>query len=329
MVRQKLQNILVTGAAGFIGSALIPVLLSENYRVTAIDHLHSGRIQDLEPFFSREHFRFIRLDLLDDKKLTDTVKECDLVFHLAGNVDVRTGYLNTEVDFLNNIVATRNLLESMRASDRCKKIIFTSSSVVYGEPNVLPTPESYGPLKPISLYGASKLSCEALLSGYVGMFGIDAVIFRLANVVGSYSDHGVIFDFFHKLKKSDGKFLEILGDGDQKKSYLYIKDCIDALMIGIDQFNSGLEIFNLGSDDQIDTNTIAQIIIDKLAVHPEIKHTSESNDGRGWPGDIKNMLLSTEKLKTTGWRINYSSKDTVSLVIKNMINQYHDVDRSR
>src|SRR5438093_5429403 len=174
----------------------------------------------------------------------------------------------------------------MKSSDRCKKIIFTSSSVVYGEPRVFPTPENYGPLKPISLYGASKLASEALISGYVGTFGIDAVIFRLANVIGPFIEHGVIFDFFRKLKQSHGKYLEVLGDGNQKKSYLYIDDCINALAIGLHKFGSGLEIFNVGSDDQVDTNTIARIIITELELQPEITYSSALQDGRGWIGDI-------------------------------------------
>ena len=167
-------------------------------------------------------------------KLAQVVKECDLIYHLAANVEVREGHLNTDIDFLNNIVATRNVLESMR-ENRCKKIIFTSSSVVYGEHPTMPTSEDYGPLKPISLYGASKFACEALISGYVGTFGIEAVIFRLANVIGPNSGHGVISDFFRKLKESNGKYLEILGDGKQNKSYLYIDDCINALMLGLNR----------------------------------------------------------------------------------------------
>jgi len=321
------KNILVTGGAGFIGSALVPLLLSKNYRVTVVDHLSTSRLQNLNPFFTLEKFKFIQLDLLDYRKLTEVVKECDIVFHLAANVDVRKGRLNTEVDFLNNIVATRNVLESMRISDRCKKIIFTSSSVVYGESAVIPTPESYGPLKPISLYGASKLACEALISGYVGTFGIQSVIFRLANIVGSSIGHGVIFDFFRKLKQSDGKYLEILGDGNQKKSYLYIEDCVNALAFGLNQLGSGLEILNVGSDDQIDTNTVAQIIITELGLHPEITHTSELKDGRGWIGDIKNMLLSTDKLKKIGWQINHSSKDTVSVTVKKIIEHNQNKDK--
>ena len=208
----------------------------------------------------------------------------------------------------------------MRMSEICKKIIFTSTSAIYGEASLIPTPEDYGPLKPISMYGASKLACEALISGYAGTFGIEAVIFRLANVVGPSSTHGVIFDFFTKLAHSDGKYLEILGDGTQKKSYLYIDDCIDALAnIGFRRFDSKLEIFNVGSDDQIDTNSIARIIIEELGLQTEIRYPSQQNDGRGWIGDIKNMLLSTDKLKKTGWRNNHSSKDSVSLTAKNII----------
>lgn len=316
------QNILVTGGAGFIGSSLIPVLLNRGYHVIVVDHLSAGKKQNLEPFLSLpvDKFRFIQLDLLDSNKLKEVVKKCDLIFHLAANVVVPIGQFNTEVDFLNNIVATRNVLESMRTTDKCKKIIFTSSSVVYGEPYTVPTSENYAPLKPISLYGASKLACEALISGYVGMFGLDAVIFRLANVVGPTSGHGVIFDFFRKLAQSDGKYLEILGDGTQKKSYLYIDDCIEALVIGLGQFDSALEIFNVGSDDQIDTNSIARIIIAELGLQTELRYpSSQQNDGRGWVGDIKNMLLSTDRLKKIGWRINHSSEDSVALTIKKMI----------
>ena len=319
MITETSQNILVTGGVGFIGSALVPVLLSKSFHVIVIDHLSTSKMQNVEALLSFDNFEFIRLDLLDDNKLNDVVEKCDLIFHLAANTDVRRGHLNTKVDFANNVVATRNVLESMRKSDRCKKIIFTSSSVVYGEPHVFPTPENYGPLKPISLYGASKLASEALISGYVGTFGIEAVIFRLANVIGPFIEHGVIFDFFRKLKQSQGKYLEVLGDGNQKKSYLYIDDCINALAIGLHKFNSGLEIFNVGSDDQVDTNTIAQIIIDELGLDPEIIHLSEVKDGRGWVGDIKNMLLSTDKLKKTGWQINHSSKDTVSLTVKKIV----------
>jgi len=322
----------VTGGAGFIGSALVKQLLSKNYHVTVVDPLSRTSIQNLESFNTLENFKLVKLDLLDEIKLAEVVKDSDLIFHLAANVDVRKGNLNPEFDFQNNIVATRNVLESMRKSNTCKKIIFTSSSVVYGEPHIIPTPEDCGPLTPLSIYGASKLACEALICGYVGTFGFESVIFRLANVIGASSEHGVIFDFFTKLKQSNGKFLEILGDGNQNKSYLYIDDCVKALTAGLDHYASKLEIFNVGADDQVDVNSIAQIIIHELGVNPEIIYSSEL-DGRGWIGDIKNMLLSTEKLKKTGWKIHYSSKDaiihTVKSIIENRSNKWISKVRSR
>lgn len=325
MTSRELHNILVTGGAGFIGSSLIPVLLSRDYHVIVADHLSVGKKQNLASFFSHDNFEFIEFDLLDGNKLKQAVRKCELIFHLAGNSIVQTGYRNSEVDFFNNIVATRNVLESMRTSDFCKKIIFTSTSAVYGEPLTIPTPEDYGPLKPISMYGASKLACEAIISGYVSTFGIKAVIFRLANVVGPCSRHGVIFDFFRKLAQSDGKHLEILGDGTQKKSYLYIDDCIDALVnIGLRRFDSGIEIFNVGSDDQIDANSIARIIIAELGLQTEIRYPSQHNDGRGWIGDIKNMLLSTDKLKKIGWKINHSSKESIYLTTKKIIDNNYN-----
>ena len=320
MTSGDLYNILVTGGAGFIGTSLIPILLNRGYHVTVADHLSVGKKQNIDPFFSYDNFDSIQLDLVDGNILKEVVKKSELIFHLAGNSIVQTGHLNSEVDFFNNIVATRNLLENMRTSDSCKKIIFTSTSAVYGEALIIPTPENYGPLKPTSMYGASKLACEALISGYVSTFGIKAVIFRLANVVGPCSRHGVIFDFFRKLAQSDGKYLEILGDGTQKKSYLYIDDCINTLAnVGLKQFDSGIEIFNVGSDDQIDANSIARIIITELGLQTEIRYPSQHNDGRGWIGDIKNMLLSTDKLKKIGWKINHSSKESVYLTTKKII----------
>ena len=316
----RLHNILVTGGAGFIGSSLIPVLLNRGYHVTVADHLSVGKKQNIEPLLSDDNFDFMELDLRDGNLLKEAVKKSELVFHLAGNSIVQTGHFNSEADFFNNIFATRILLENMRTSDNCKKIVFTSTSAVYGEASIIPTPENYGPLKPVSMYGASKLACEALISGYVGTFGIKAVIFRLANVVGPFSRHGIIFDFFRKLSQSDGKYLEILGDGTQNKSYLYIDDCIRTLSdIGLKQFDSGIEIFNVGSDDQIDANSIARIIIDELGLHPEIRYPSQDNDGRGWIGDIKNMLLSTDRLKKIGWKINHSSKESIYLTTKQII----------
>jgi UDP-glucose 4-epimerase len=316
----KVSNILVTGGAGFIGSCLVSPLIEKGYRVTVVDNLSTGRKENLSPFLSSDKFQFIELDLLEVDKLIEVIKEFDLIFHLAANVQVRLGETNTNIDFQNNVVATRNVLECMRNSHRCKKIIFTSSSVIYGEPAIIPTPENYGPLKPISLYGASKLACEALISGYVSVFGLSSVIYRLANIIGPTSGHGVIPDFIKKLSVSNGKFLDILGDGTQNKSYLYIDDLIEALIKALGPFEDILEIFNVASDDQINVSSIAQIIIEELGLeNPQVKYLSNEAGGRGWTGDVKNMLLSTQKLKGQGWKIRYSSSEAVRTTVRKII----------
>jgi UDP-glucose 4-epimerase len=313
-------NVLVTGGAGFIGSALVSTLIKKGHRVTVVDNLSTGRRENLSPFVDLDNFEFIELDLLEVDKLGEVVKESDLVFHLAANVQVRLGQTNTNLDFLNNIVGTRNVLECMRHSNRCKKIIFSSSSVIYGEPAITPTPENYGPLKPISIYGASKLACEALISGYVSVFGLSSVIYRLANIIGPTSSHGVIPDFLNKLSESNGKFLEVLGDGTQNKSYLYIDDLIDALIIALRQFEDTLEIFNVASDDQTNVSSISEIITKELKLeNAQIKYISSEDSGRGWRGDVKNMLLSTQKLKRYGWKTRYSSSEAVRLTVRKII----------
>jgi UDP-glucose 4-epimerase len=317
-----MDNILVTGGAGFIGSSLLSKLCSEGYNITVVDNLSTGNKENLSPFLSSKNFQFLQFDLLDLEKLKDAVKKVDVVFHIAASADVRTGLVNTDPDFTNNVIATRNVLESMLNTNRCKKMIFTSSSVIYGEPAIIPTPENYGPLEPISIYGASKLACEALISGYVKVFGLSAVIFRLANIIGPSSNHGVIVDFLNKLYDSNGKFLEILGDGTQNKSYLYIDDSVDALIMGLRQFDSKFEIFNVGSDDQISVNSIAKIIINQAGFKDtHIRFFINQKDGRGWPGDVKNMLLSVDKLKKHGWKIRHSSSESVSITAKEILEQ--------
>ncbi len=315
-----MKNILITGGAGFIGSSLVDVLLNKEYNVTVVDNLSTGKVENLQHFFSSNNFEFIHLDLAEIDRLLQIVKKSDLVFHLAANSDVRLGYINTEIDFVNNVMTTRNVLESMRNSERCKKIIFTSSSVVYGEPTIIPTPESYGPLNPISLYGATKLACEALISGYAKLFGLSCVIFRIANAIGPNSNHGVVIDFVKKLRASDGKSLDVLGDGKQAKSYLYIDDLIKALLIGLENFDSTLETFNVGSEDQIDVKSIAEIVSSELGLKSvHLNYLLEHADGRGWPGDVKNMLLSVNKLKEYGWKLNYSSSESVSVTVQRLL----------
>jgi UDP-glucose 4-epimerase len=208
--------------------------------------------------------------------------------------------------------------------NRVKRIVFTSTSTVYGEANQIPTPESYGPPTPISFYGATKLACEALISAYCHTFGLRAVIFRLANVIGPRSTHGVIHDFLQKLRKDPDK-LEILGDGRQRKSYLYINDCIDAMLLAARQDRKkGLDIYNIGSEDWITVKEIARILCKQAGLRPEFKF---AGGRRGWKGDVPLMRLDIRRIKSLGWTPMYTSKGSVEIAIQNL--SHADVDHGQ
>ncbi|MCD6223206.1 MAG: NAD-dependent epimerase/dehydratase family protein [Thermoplasmata archaeon] len=304
---------LVTGGAGFIGSHLIDALLKKDYDVACIDNFSSGKMEFIE--HNLDKIELIKGDLLNRDDIKKALKSVDIVFHLAANPDVRLGVENTKIHFEQNILATYNLLEEMRLAG-VKKIVFTSSSTVYGEAEKIPTPEDYGPLIPISLYGASKLAAEALITAYCHTFDMEAKIYRFANVVGPRSTHGVIYDFIHKLLKDKTK-LEILGDGSQKKSYLYIDDCIDAMFFGL-QSSKQVDIFNIGSEDWVNVKRIAEIVSEEMKLQPEFIFTG-GIDGRGWKGDVKIMKLDITKLKNMGWKPRYNSEEAVRMTAKWMI----------
>jgi UDP-glucose 4-epimerase len=211
-----------------------------------------------------------------------------------------------------NVFATFTLLETMKRSS-ARAIVFTSSSTVYGEPATIPTPEEYGPLFPISVYGASKLASEALISAYCKSFGMRGAIFRLANIVGDKSRHGVIPDFIAKLA-SNPSSLEVLGDGSQTKSYLHVKDCVDGILKGVLNTEEEISTFNVGASDSLPVSNIAAIIVSALGLtNVEIKYSDGLRDGRGWIGDVKTMLLDITKLSNFGWRPRYSSGDAVEI----------------
>ena len=224
-----MRKALVTGGAGFIGSHLVDRLMAEDYAVVVLDNLSSGSLENLRAWLSNPRFNFIKGDLKDKLTVEESLDEVDLVFHFAANPEVRVGETIPSVHFDENLVATFNLLEALRKSRTAKTIIFASTSTVYGEAAVFPTPESYGPMLPISTYGASKLGCEALICSYTHTFGLRGLILRFANIVGSRANQGVIIDFVRKLRENPRQ-LEILGDGSQKKSYLHIDDCVDAVL---------------------------------------------------------------------------------------------------
>jgi UDP-glucose 4-epimerase len=249
------------------------------------------------------------------------VEGCEIVFHLAANPEVRVGSISPEIHYRQNIEATFNLLEAVRNHGNIKTFIFTSSSTVYGEPSKMPTPEDYAPLKPISVYGASKLACEALVTSYAYTYGFRAAIFRLANIVGPRSRHGVIYDFIQKLKANPNE-LEILGDGTQTKSYLHVSDCIEAMLLGLEKADSRVEVFNVGSEDQLNVKRIAEIVVEEMGLeNVKFKLTGGVDGGRGWKGDVKNMLLEASKLKSLGWKPRYNSEESVRLAVKSLVSE--------
>ena len=298
MPKLKDRSILITGGAGFIGSHLVESLLAEN-EVTVIDNFSSGKRDFLAPHHNNKNFRLIEADLLLPGALEKALAGKDMVFHLAANPDVKLGAENTRVHLEQNVLATYNLLEAMRKSG-VKKIAFTSTSTVYGEAEKVPTPENYGPLLPISLYGASKLACEALISSYCYTFEMQSWIYRFANIVGERGTHGVLVDFIRKLRENPGE-LEILGSGKQKKSYLEVKDCVQAMLHCVNSSDKQINVFNIGSLDSVDVTEIANIVARQMGLTNVLYRYTGGVDGRGWRGDVRIMQLSIEKIQKLGW----------------------------
>jgi len=300
-------RILVTGGAGFIGSNLVDRLLEKGNKVTVFDNLSSGKMEFIEHHLKNPDFSLVKGDLLDPAAIERVCKDIDLVCHVAANPDVKLGASDTKVHLDQNILATYNLLEAMRKGS-VKKIAFTSTSTVYGEASVIPTPEDYGPLIPISLYGASKLACEALITSYSHTFDVQAWIFRFANIVGPRSTHGITVDFIKKLKENPRK-LEILGDGKQEKSYLHVSECVDAILFAIENSKEEVNIFNIGSEDTISATEIGKVVVEEMGLSDvEFTYTGGS---RGWKGDVPRMRLGIEKLKAIGWKPAYTSEKSV------------------
>ncbi len=305
----------MTGGAGFIGSHLVDRLMETGNQVRVMDNLASGSLGNLDRWMDHPRFEFIEGDLLERDAILDAVEGCSQVFHLAANPEVRANKAGPEEHFRQNIEATYSLLEAIAERGGIELLVFASTSTVYGEATVLPTPEDYGPTKPISMYGASKLACEALISAYASMHGFKTVIYRLANVVGPRSNHGVIWDFVGKLRDSPGE-LEVLGDGTQSKSYLYIDDCVDGFLKGVESVEQ-VAVFNLGSMDRTSVLRIAEIVKEE-AGQPEarIRLTGGVDGGRGWKGDVKLMQLDTASLRRLGWAPRHSSEEAVRLTAR-------------
>jgi UDP-glucose 4-epimerase len=314
-----MSSLLVTGGAGFIGSHIVDRAVKNGTDVKVLDNLSAGCLSNLSLCGRKKSFRFIKGDLGNSASLGEALKDVKTVVHMAANPDVRTGFENPKIAYDENIRKTFSLLEKIRKTD-VETVLFASSSVVYGEPKIIPTPENYGPLLPISAYGASKMACEALVSSYCYNYGITGLIMRLANVIGSRSKHGVIWDFITKLMKHNKK-LEVLGNGKQTKSYIHVNDCVNCFFFCLSKATRGVEVYNVGNSDRIDVISIARIVCRNMNLKNVKLVTTGGVDGGGWVGDVRKMCLDITKLKDLGWRPTLSSKKTVDLACREMLKE--------
>ena len=301
-----MSKIIITGCAGFIGSSLCDRLLSEGYEVIGVDNLVTGRVRFLNDALLHPHFEFHESDLLNLEKLTQSFAGGELVFHLAANADVRFGTHHPRRDLEQNTIATHNVLEAMRLN-KIKRIAFSSTGSVYGESSLIPTPEDAPFPVQTSLYGASKLASEGLISAYCEGFGMQSWIFRFVSILGERYSHGHVFDFYRQLK-IDSTFLSVLGDGRQRKSYLYVQDCIDAMLLAVNKASDKINLFNLGTDDYCEVIDSVGWICEELGVRPKV---SFSGGNRGWVGDNPFIFLDTRKIRSLGWKPSLGIRDGV------------------
>jgi UDP-glucose 4-epimerase len=286
----------VTGGAGFIGSSLVDRLLADGHDVVAYDNFSTGLREFLANAATHPRFTLIVGDLLDPDRLTRSLRDVDVVFHLAANADVRFGTEHPRRDLEQNTIATFNMLEAMRANG-VKRIAFSSTGSVYGEAQVFPTPEDAAFPLQTSLYGASKLAGEGLIGAYAAGFGFEGCIFRFVSILGERYTHGHVFDFYRSLRR-DPTRLRVLGDGNQRKSYLYIGDCLDAMLLAMDQTRGEVQVFNLGTDHYCRVVDSIGWIAERLGVTPALEFTGGD---RGWIGDNPFIFLDCSKIRRHGW----------------------------
>ncbi|OFX74490.1 MAG: nucleoside-diphosphate sugar epimerase [Bacteroidetes bacterium GWE2_29_8] len=296
----------VTGCAGFIGSSIVDRLLQAGNSVVGYDNFSKGLERFLELAQKSPKFQLIKGDLLDQKLLNDSMKDIDVVFHLAANADVRFGVEHPDKDLQQNTIATFNVLEAMRANN-VKRIAFSSTGSVYGEAKVIPTPEDAPFPIQTSLYGASKLAGEGLIAAYCEGFGFQSYIFRFVSILGERYTHGHVFDFYKQLLEHPAE-LNILGNGKQRKSYLYIQDCIDAIFFVLENAKEKVNIFNLGTDEYCEVNNSINWICEHLKLSPKLNY---SGGERGWIGDNPFIFLDCSKLRKLGCKPKLTIRESI------------------
>jgi UDP-glucose 4-epimerase len=296
----------VTGAAGFIGSNLVDRLLKNGHSVTGYDNFSTGRREFLDSAFRNSHFMLIEGDTQNLQALKDAMGGSDFIIHLAANADVRFGLKHPRKDLEQNTMATFNVLEAMRANS-IRKIAFSSTGSIYGEPQIFPTPENAPFPVQTSLYGASKLACEGLIQAYCEGYDFQSYIFRFVSILGERYTHGHVYDFYKSLK-NDCHSLKVLGDGHQRKSYLHIQDCVEAILIAFEKLNDKVNILNLGTDEYCEVNDSIRWICEHLEVSPKLEY---SGGERGWVGDSPFIFLDCSRLRTLGWKPKYSIREGI------------------
>ena len=309
------KKVIVTGCAGFIGSNLVDRLLRENYFVIGLDNLSTGQLRFIKKPLKNINFKFIKLDLLNTKKLEKIFDNSEIIFHFAANADVRFGTLYPTKDLEQNTIVTSNILEAMRKK-KVKKIVFCSTGSVYGESKNIPTTEKDNFPIQTSLYGASKVACESLIEAYCEAYNMKAWIYRFVSILGDRYTHGHVYDFCNQLLKNK-KTLKALGDGNQKKSYLHVNDCMDAIFIGIKKSKKKINIFNLGTEEVITVKDSIKVICNHFNISPKIYF---SGGKRGWIGDSPFIYLNVKKIKNLGWKPKYSIKESLKSTIKYLVN---------
>ena len=297
---------LVTGAAGFIGSNLVDRLLSDGHEVVGFDNFSTGQQRFLESAHSSSAFRLVQGDTLDLVALTEAVKGCDTVFHLAANADVRFGLEHPKKDVEQNTLATFNVLEAMRANG-VKRIAFSSTGSVYGEAEIIPTPEDAPFPVQTSLYGASKVAGECLIQAYCEGYGFEGYIFRFVSILGERYSHGHVFDFYKSLRANANE-LRVLGNGKQRKSYLYIGDCLDAILLAMSRPAGKAHVYNLGTDEFVEVNDSIGWICETLGLSPRLDYTGGD---RGWVGDNPFIFLDCKRIRSLGWKPKLSIREGI------------------
>ncbi|MGA2958908.1 MAG: NAD-dependent epimerase/dehydratase family protein [Thermodesulfobacteriota bacterium] len=286
----------VTGSAGFIGSNLVDRLLQKGYQVWGYENFSTGNPEFIAGAKKHSNFKQVEGDLLDLDRLTQAMKGADFVFHLSANADVRFGTEHPRKDVEQNVIATFNVLEAMRANG-IRRIAFSSTGSIYGEPDLFPTPEDAPFPIQTSLYGASKLAGEGLIEAYCEGFGSQGYIFRFVSILGERYSHGHVYDFYKSLRHNPHE-LTVLGDGHQKKSYLYVKDCIDAMLLAIEKAKDKVNLFNLGTDEYCEVNDSIAWITEQLGLKPRLYYTGGE---RGWVGDSPFVFLNCARIRSLGW----------------------------